>query len=48
MKIIIPGGTGQVGRILARHFHRMGHDVTILSRTPHSAPWRVIPGTALP
>jgi uncharacterized protein (TIGR01777 family) len=41
MKIIIPGGTGQVGTILARAFHEDGHDVLVLSRSPHSAPWRV-------
>ena len=43
MKIVIPGGTGQVGHILARHFHQEGHSVTVLSRRPHAAPWRVIP-----
>jgi uncharacterized protein (TIGR01777 family) len=43
MKIVIPGGTGQVGHILARHFHQEGHAVTVLSRSPHAAPWRVIP-----
>jgi uncharacterized protein len=43
MKIVIPGGTGQVGHILARHFHQEGHSVTVLSRSPHTAPWRVIP-----
>ncbi len=43
MKIVIPGGTGQVGHILARHFHQKGDSVTILSRSPHAAPWRVIP-----
>lgn len=42
MKIIIPGGSGQVGRMLARHFHARGHMVTVLSRTPRSAPWRVV------
>ena len=41
MKIVIPGGSGQVGRILARHFHRQGHDVVVLSRGPQAAPWRV-------
>ncbi|MCU1234432.1 MAG: hypothetical protein JWP63_2399 [Candidatus Solibacter sp.] len=41
MKIVIPGGSGQVGQILARHFHAQGHQVTIFSRAPHSAPWRV-------
>jgi hypothetical protein len=43
MKIVIPGGTGQVGQMLARHFHAQGHAVTVLSRTPHPAPWRVVP-----
>ncbi len=42
MKIIIPGGSGQVGRILARHFHGQGHAVTVLSRKPVHAPWRVV------
>lgn len=41
MKVIIPGGTGQVGMILARAFHAAGHEVVVLSRTPHAAPWRV-------
>jgi uncharacterized protein (TIGR01777 family) len=43
MKIVIPGGTGQVGHLLARHFHTQGHSVTIFSRSPHPAPWRVVP-----
>jgi uncharacterized protein len=41
MRIIMPGGSGQVGRILARHFHAEGHSVTVLSRSPQPAPWRV-------
>ena len=32
MKIVIPGGSGQVGTILARAFHHGGHDVVVLSR----------------
>jgi len=42
MKIVIPGGSGQVGTILARAFHRKGHDVVVLSRRPNVRPWRVI------
>jgi uncharacterized protein (TIGR01777 family) len=42
MKIVIPGGSGQVGRVLARHFHFQGHVVTVLSRQPRPAPWRVV------
>ena len=47
MKIVIPGGTGQVGQILARHFHANNHAVTVLSRAPHPAPWRVVPWDGL-
>ena len=32
MKIVIPGGTGQVGGLLARAFRADGHDVIILTR----------------
>ena len=42
MNILIPGGSGQVGTILARHLHASGHAVTVLSRNPQPAPWRVI------
>lgn len=42
MKIVIPGGSGQVGRILARHFHARGDEVTVLSRAPKPSPWRMI------
>lgn len=43
MKIVIPGGSGQVGRILARHFHRRGDTVTVLSRSPDPrVAWRVL------
>jgi len=42
MRIVIPGGSGQVGHILARHFHGLGHDVTVLSRTPASTPWQTV------
>src|SRR5688572_31152429 len=42
MKIIIPGGSGQVGTILARAFHADGHEVVVLSRNARSAPWRVV------
>ena len=42
MKIVIPGGSGQIGTVLARHFHHHGHQVTVLSRAPKPAPWRVV------
>jgi uncharacterized protein (TIGR01777 family) len=43
MKIVIPGGSGQVGRVLGRAFQRDGHDVVVLSRHPVAGPWRVAP-----
>jgi uncharacterized protein len=42
MKIVIPGGSGQVGQILARHFHANGHAVTVLTRNPNPTLWRSI------
>jgi uncharacterized protein len=43
MKIVIPGGSGQVGTILARAFHERGDEVVVLSRTQTNAlPWRVV------
>jgi uncharacterized protein len=47
LRIVIPGGSGQVGTLLARHFHSQGHQVTVLSRTPKPAPWRVVEWDAL-
>src|SRR6185436_16119995 len=42
MKIVIPGGTGQVGTLLARAFHGDGHEGIVLGRHPKAAPWRVV------
>ena len=46
MRIIIPGGSGQVGHILARHLSAQGHAVTVLSRHPRPAPWQTLPWDA--
>lgn len=41
MKVVIPGGSGQVGTTLARAFQQRGDEVVVLSRTQNSAgPWR--------
>jgi uncharacterized protein (TIGR01777 family) len=41
MKIVMPGGSGHVGTVLARAFARDGHEVVVLSRRPSARPWRV-------
>lgn len=41
MKIVIPGGSGQVGTILARAFQADGHEVVILSRRAEKSVWRI-------
>ncbi len=42
MRIVIPGGSGQLGTLLARSFHAGGDAVVVLSRTPTPAPWRTV------
>ncbi|HXO87962.1 MAG TPA: TIGR01777 family oxidoreductase [Candidatus Acidoferrales bacterium] len=47
LRIILPGGSGQVGALLARHFHSQGHAVVVLARRPVPAPWKVVQWDAL-
>ena len=42
MKIVIPGGSGQIGTLLARAFVADGHEVVVLSRNSGQAPWRIV------
>jgi uncharacterized protein len=42
LRIVIPGGSGQVGQVLAQHFQRRGHHVTVLTRGPYAAQWQTI------
>lgn len=44
MRILIPGGSGQIGTILARHLTTAGHTVTVLSRQPAmtTQTWRTL------
>ena len=42
MKIVIPGGSGQVGTILARAFEKDGHDVVILSRSSKNPNFKTV------
>jgi hypothetical protein len=42
LRIVLPGGSGQVGHLLARFFQERGHHVTVLTRLPYSAPWQTV------
>src|ERR1044072_6913989 len=42
MKIVIPGGTGHVGMVLAREFKKRGDEVVVLSRRPKKEKWRTV------
>ncbi len=42
LRIVIPGGSGQVGRMLAEHFQERGHHVTVLTRGPYTARWPTV------
>jgi uncharacterized protein (TIGR01777 family) len=42
LQIAIPGGTGQIGLMLARHFHERGHLVTVISRYPKPREWQTV------
>ncbi len=40
VKVVLAGGSGQVGALLARDFHNLGHEVVVLSRREIQVPWR--------
>ncbi|HET9341698.1 MAG TPA: TIGR01777 family oxidoreductase [Candidatus Eremiobacteraceae bacterium] len=43
LKVVIPGGTGSIGTVLAKHFHEAGDDVTVIARsTARNARWRTV------
>ena len=42
MKLVLAGGAGHLGTLLARAFHGRGDDVVVLSRRPSAARWRVV------
>ena len=40
--IVIPGGSGHVGSLLAHSFQERGHRVTVLTRSPYAASWNTV------
>jgi uncharacterized protein (TIGR01777 family) len=42
VRIVITGGSGQVGQILARHFYSHGHQVAVVARHVVAQPWSTV------
>jgi uncharacterized protein (TIGR01777 family) len=42
LRIVLPGGSGHLGQVLARHFQQRGCHVTVLTRGPYAAPWQTV------
>jgi uncharacterized protein (TIGR01777 family) len=42
LRIVLPGGSGQVGRMLAGYLQERGHHVTVLTRLPYAATWQTV------
>lgn len=42
LRIVIPGGSGHLGRLLASYFQERGHHVTALTRSPFAATWNTV------
>lgn len=42
LRVVIPGGSGHIGQLLARHFHEQGHSVTCICRHPKPAEWQML------
>lgn len=42
LRIVLAGGNGHLGNILARRFYEKGHEVTVLARATEFVPWRMV------
>ncbi len=42
LRIVIPGGSGHVGVLLAYYLQERGHHVTVLTRSPFAASWNTV------
>ncbi len=42
LRIVLPGGSGQVGQVLTRYFQERGHQVTVLTRLPYAVSWQTV------
>ena len=41
LRIVMPGGTGHLGTLLANALHDRGDEIVVVSRAPRLLPWRV-------
>src|SRR5215831_16103807 len=41
LRIVIAGGTGHIGPLLAAHFHAQGHEVMVIARHAQPSAWPV-------
>lgn len=42
LRIVLPGGSGQIGSALAHSFQERGHHVCVLTRAPYTASWPTV------
>jgi hypothetical protein len=42
LRIVLPGGSGSVGTMLAQYFQERGHHITVLTRAPYAASWQTV------
>ena len=42
LRIVLPGGSGQVGQVLARYLQERGHHVSVLTRLPYAETWQTV------
>ena len=42
MRVVLTGGSGQIGQVLARHFQAQGHAVVVVARHNQPSPWSTV------
>jgi NAD dependent epimerase/dehydratase family enzyme len=42
LRIVLAGGSGSIGNLLADYFQQRGHRVTVLTRAPYTASWPTV------
>jgi uncharacterized protein (TIGR01777 family) len=42
VKLVLAGGTGAIGELLATSWHARGHEVVVITRSPYLAKWEMV------